>query len=163
MTTSELVYLLRHAYDGDPWHGPSLKAVLAGVSAETAAAQPFPGRHSIWQIVLHLTGWTREVERRLDGSEATMPHDGDWPAVPDPPTPAAWTQALQTLEAAHRALEQTVAHGTHPSWDAIGGELRDAAQGTGVTYGTMIVGLATHHAYHAGQIAVLKPRVPRAG
>ena len=35
------------------------------------------------------------------------------------------------------------------------GSVRDPAAGTGVTYGTMIVGLATHHAYHAGQIALL--------
>jgi uncharacterized damage-inducible protein DinB len=158
MTTSELVDLLRHAYDGDPWHGPSLKAVLTGVSAEAAAARPVSGRHSIWQLVLHVTGWTREVTRRLDGGAPALPQGGDWPAVPDPPTPAAWTQALQALEAAHRELEETVARDTHPSWDAVVGDTRDPEQGTGVTYGTMVVGLATHHAYHAGQMAMLAPR-----
>jgi uncharacterized damage-inducible protein DinB len=162
MTTGELVDLLRDAYDGDPWHGPSLTAALAGISAAAAAAHPVAGRHSIWQLVLHVTGWTREVTRRLDGGAPTLPQGGDWPAVPDPPTPAAWTAALEALESAHRALEGAVAHGPHPSWEAMVGDQRDPEQGTGITYGTMIVGLATHHAYHAGQISLLAPRASRA-
>ncbi len=38
------------------------------------------------------------------------------------------------------------------------GDQRDTAEGTGITFGVMVVGLATHHAYHAGQIAMLTPR-----
>ena len=47
MTTTELLDLLRQAYDGDPWHGPSLKAVLTRVSAEHASVRPLSGRHRI--------------------------------------------------------------------------------------------------------------------
>jgi len=163
MTSNELIDLLRHAYDGDPWHGPSLKAVLDRVSAETAAARPIRGRHTIWEIVLHLTGWTTEVERRLaDGSAPRQPEHGDWPAMPAKPTRAAWTRVLGALEAAHRTLEQTVARAPRSRWATIvtapaADEPRDPALGTGYSYGTMVVGLATHHAYHAGQIALLAP------
>jgi uncharacterized damage-inducible protein DinB len=166
MTTSELLDLLRHAYDGDPWHGPSLKAVLTRVTAEGAAARPVRGRHTIWEVVLHLTGWTREVERRLGGAVPAHPEGGDWPAMPAQPTPAAWTRALRALEAAHRELEQTVARAPRSRWAAIvrsppANQPRDPALGTGYSYGTMVVGLATHHAYHAGQIAVLaSPAAP---
>jgi hypothetical protein len=31
---------LRRAFDGDAWHGPSLKAILTGVTAEKAATKP---------------------------------------------------------------------------------------------------------------------------
>ncbi|HEY7818948.1 MAG TPA: DinB family protein, partial [Vicinamibacteria bacterium] len=54
-------HLFRQAMDGQPWHGPSLAIVLQGVDARTAAARPIDGAHSIWEITLHLTGWTREV------------------------------------------------------------------------------------------------------
>ncbi|HEU5170363.1 MAG TPA: hypothetical protein VFU46_07490 [Gemmatimonadales bacterium] len=29
-------------------------------------ARPIPGAHTIWELVLHVTGWRREVARRLD-------------------------------------------------------------------------------------------------
>ena len=48
---------ISRAFRGESWHGPSVREVLAGVSAEDAAAHPIAGAHSIWEIVLHLTGW----------------------------------------------------------------------------------------------------------
>jgi uncharacterized damage-inducible protein DinB len=162
MTTTELLDLLQQAYDGDPWHGPSLKAVLTRVSAESAAARPIPGRHSAWELVLHLTAWTREVERRIrTGAPPAQPEEGDWPTLPAKSTRAAWSKALRELETAHRALEQTVARAPRSRWAAIvripADAPRDPALGTGYSYGTMVVGLATHHAYHAGQIALVAP------
>jgi hypothetical protein len=154
MKTVELVELLRHAYDGDPWHGPSLDAVVTRVSAVDAAAHVLPGRHSVWEIVLHATAWTREVERRLAGQLAGEPPEGDWPSV-GATSESAWRQALDDLGAAHRSLVAAVARQPDPRWDERVGDVRDPAVGTGVSYGVMIVGLATHHAYHAGQIALL--------
>jgi DinB family protein len=162
MTTTELLDLLRQAYDGDPWHGPSLEAVLTRVSAEHASVRPLSGRHTVWETVLHLTAWTRETERRVrTGAPPAQPAEGDWPPTPVKPTRAAWTKALRELETAHRSLEQTVANAPRSRWAAIvrtpEDEPRDPALGTGYSYGTMIVGLATHYAYHAGQIALLAP------
>ena len=36
------------------------------------------------------------------------------------------------------------------------GEARDRPLGAGVTYAVMLHGIAQHHAYHAGQIALLR-------
>jgi uncharacterized damage-inducible protein DinB len=155
MRTSELVGLLRDAYDGDPWHGPSLAAVLAGVDATYAARRPACGRHSIWELVLHVTAWTREVSRRLAGAAPALPLEGDWPAVGSTDVPA-WQTALENLAEAHRALVAVVAAQPDDRWDVPVGDLRDAPLGTGTTTGGMIVGLATHHAYHAGQMAILR-------
>ena len=33
---------LHNVYDGDPWHGPPITAVLAGVNAKTAALRSIP-------------------------------------------------------------------------------------------------------------------------
>ena len=43
---------LKRAFEGTAWHGPSVSEVLAGVTAEQAAAHPIAGAHSIWEIVL---------------------------------------------------------------------------------------------------------------
>ena len=46
---------ISRAFRGESWHGPSVREVLAGVSAADAAAHPIAGAHSIWKIVLYLT------------------------------------------------------------------------------------------------------------
>lgn len=157
MTTRDLVSLLEEAYDGEPWHGPALHTVLEGVLARDAVAKPVAGRHSIWEIVLHATSWTREVDRRLQTGTAGPPIDGDWPAVTDT-TPQAWQAALQALGQAHASLIKTVGQWPDHRWDEMLGDARNLSEGTGVSFGVMVAGLATHHAYHAGQIAILAPR-----
>jgi uncharacterized damage-inducible protein DinB len=164
LTTIELVELLQHAYDGDPWHGPSLRAVLQRCRAETAHVRLLEDRHTIQEIVLHLTAWTREVERRLGGALADEPAEGDWPDVPDVRETAArdtaageavWRASLDALAVAHQSLVAAVARQPDTRWRERVGDERNPAAGTGVSYGVMIVGLATHHAYHAGQMAIL--------
>jgi hypothetical protein len=146
--------LLRHAYDGDPWHGPSLQTIVQRCTASQAPIHALPGRHSPWEIVLHVTVWTREVERRLGGQLAAEPPEGDWPPV-GATSDVAWRQALDDLGASHRSLLAAVARQPDSRWDERVGDLRDPAAGTGVSYGVMIIGLATHYAYHGGQIAML--------
>ena len=157
MTTAELVALLNHAYDGDPWHGPSVVAALAGIDAGVAQSRPLAGRHSIRELVLHLTAWTREVERRLDGLAPGEPRDGDWPDVGGT-SDADWKAAQRALADAHRSLTANVAGQSDDRWPIPVGDTRSAPLGTGVTFGEMIVGLATHHAYHAGQITLMKTK-----
>ena len=149
---------LTREFDGDPWHGPSLKAVLHGVTARQAASQPSPGAHSIWELVLHMTGWKREVASRLRGAEAGEPAAGDWPSVGEP-SQARWRAAKDDLARAQtelldalRALPPTRLH--QPVKD-----LRDRRLGTGMTMYQTIYGLIQHDAYHSGQAALVKKLV----
>lgn len=77
--------------------------VLRGVTAEQASRRPIARAHSIWEIVLHMTRWQREIIRRLRTRVAREPEDGDWPAPPGP-TDDAWRDAVERLEAAQREL-----------------------------------------------------------
>lgn len=147
---------------GDPWYGASIDSVLAGVTAEVAAAHPLPGAHSIWELVLHMTGWVREVERRLAKGGWQNPVAGDWPAAPAP-TAANWSQAVRALEQAHTSLRATLA-GVSPGrlGERVGSE-RDPAAGTGVTCEEMLQGLLQHDAYHLGQVSLLKKAIASRG
>jgi len=60
----------RRAFDGNAWHGPSVMALLEGVTAAQAAARPIPSAHSIWQLVSHIAAWERACLRRLNGDPA---------------------------------------------------------------------------------------------
>jgi uncharacterized damage-inducible protein DinB len=151
----QIIAELSHAHDGDPWHGPSCTAVLAGVGWKEAAWQPSGGAHSIWEIVLHLTSWRSEVARRVREGVAGPPEMGDWPPVPEP-SAGSWTEACVALDRAHAELLASVRTLTPRQLDEIVGRERDAPLGTGVSYRAMLHGLAQHDAYHCGQIAILK-------
>jgi uncharacterized damage-inducible protein DinB len=143
------------AHEGPAWHGPGLAENLEGIGAERAASKPLASAHSIWELVLHMTAWTREVARRLEGAEPGPPIDGDWPAV-GPVSEQAWARARASLAEAHAALAAAVKRFPEERWrDRVGGK-RDAPLGTGVSYGAMVAGLLQHDAYHSGQVGLLR-------
>lgn len=146
---------LEHAWNGDPWHGSSAADLLKGIDATTAAAHPVPGAHSIWEIVLHMTGWVREAANRLGGSEPGEPAGGDWPDVGDT-TAAAWKAAVADLGAAHAELAAIVAGLDEAVLLGAPEGPRNRALGTGVNAYRLLHGIAQHDAYHAGQIALLR-------
>jgi uncharacterized damage-inducible protein DinB len=150
---------LERAVTGQPWHGPSLATLLEGVSARDAAAHPIAGAHSIWELVLHLTAWTDEVARRLGGATPAEPEAGDWPAMPDAPDAAAWRRAQDELHAAHRRVLAALAACPAERLAKPLGTAESPALGTGMSYRATVRGLAQHHAYHGGQIALLKRAV----
>jgi uncharacterized damage-inducible protein DinB len=156
MTESErLSDELHRAVDGDPWHGDSASAILRGVSARTAATRPPGGTHSIWEIVRHMTAWTNEVARRLDGHPPGEPQDGDWPA-PTGSSEDDWRRDVATLIDANRRLIVRLRTIDEQELHAPPAERRDRESGAGMTHYMTLHGLSQHHAYHAGQIAILK-------
>lgn len=145
---------LHELYDGLPWHGSSIRTVLEGVGADTAASRPLPHAHTIWELVLHMTSWTREVASRVGGADAKDPVD--WPEPNVRGGNAAWESAKRDLGAAHAELEAKIA-GLKPAdllrWV---GDQRDPKLGSGLPVGTVIRGLMQHDAYHQGQIMILR-------
>jgi len=146
---------VRLAHAGTPWHGAPVADNLEGITAELAASRPVPEAHSVWEIVLHMTAWTREVSRRLDGAAPRAPAEGDWPAV-GRVSEAAWLRVRDALRGAHAELAAAAARFPESRWsERIGGEL-DLPLGTGVTFAAMLVGLVQHDAYHSGQVGLLR-------
>jgi hypothetical protein len=150
-------HLFRQAIEGQPWHGPSLASVLQGVDARTASARPIDGAHSIGEITLHLTGWTREVSSRLRGNEPGNPPAGDWPEGGSL-AEDRWKAIRADLFRAHEELIADLLRLPPSRLDENVGGNRDAPLGTGVSYREMILGALQHDAYHSGQIAVLQKR-----
>jgi uncharacterized damage-inducible protein DinB len=147
---------LQRAWNGDPWHGSPVAALLDGIDASQASAHPVRDAHSVWEIVLHLAAWADEVTRRLEGHTPGQPLDGDWPAVGDP-TPERWRAARDRLEGALATLVEAVGELPPERLDELVGESDyDAPLGSGVPVAVMLHGLAQHLAYHGGQIGLLR-------
>jgi len=146
---------LQRAFKKDSWSGPSLQEVLANVTAECAAARPLADAHTIWEIVLHVTGWKDAVRRRLNGEPVRLPLEGDWPAVTDT-SPAAWQSTIAKLEQRHEELAQTVQSLTEARLKDILITEQSRETGGGVSCYITLHGIVQHDLYHAGQIALLK-------
>jgi uncharacterized damage-inducible protein DinB len=146
---------IQRAHGGDPWHGSPVKAILEGVTHEQAARRPANGAHSIWELVLHMTGWRNEVARRATGEPAAEPVAGDWPPAGDP-TAARWQAALAALDASHENLMSVVRQLCDERMLQPTNDPRNRELGTGVSYYELLHGIVQHDAYHAGQIAIVK-------
>ena len=142
----------RRAFDGEAWHGPSVTALLNGVTAEQAAARPIPGAHTIWELTQHIRAWEGACLRRLNGDPAQLPDSEDWSDVNDH-SEAAWEKTKQMLIDTHTKLLEAL------------GSLDDSRLDQPImnhpeipfssTYVTLHGGVQ-HDLYHAGQIAILK-------
>ena len=143
-----LLHLLDEGYNRVAWHGPTLRGSIRGVSAAEAAKRPAPGRHSIWELVVHAAYWKCAVRRRLAGGKrGAFPRSGsNWLAIPSPPTPAAWKRDIDLLATCHRELRDVV-----ECLDTLTPRRR-----------RLIAGIALHDVYHAGQIQLVK-RMIRGG
>jgi uncharacterized damage-inducible protein DinB len=140
---------LRRAFEGNAWHGPSVRELLVDVTANRAAARPIAGAHSIWEIALHIATWDEVVRRRLEGEAiADLPAEVDWPTVRDT-SEEAWRKTVQDLDRSHRALCEAIARLD----DA---RLAENVPGKRHSVYIELHGIIQHDLYHAGQIALLK-------
>jgi uncharacterized damage-inducible protein DinB len=140
---------LKRAFEGKAWHGPSVSEVLAGVTAEQAAAHPIAGVHSIWELTLHIATWERTGRRRLQESDPIdVSDEEDWPAVGDT-SEEAWKTTLEELRRNHEALRAAIRAFDETRLDEI-------VPGTQYSMYFLLHGVIQHDLYHAGQIALLK-------
>jgi uncharacterized damage-inducible protein DinB len=141
---------LKRAYEGNAWHGPSVREALNGVTAEQAAARPLPGAHSIWELAHHIAVWEDVGRRRLEGDRAQIDISSpeDWPPSDDI-SERAWEQAKASLDRGHQALCEAIARVDPTRLD------EPIFEGMSTVYVTLH-GVVQHDLYHAGQIALLK-------
>lgn len=133
---------------GETWHGPGLGELLDGVSAEVASARPLPGAHTIWELVLHVTGWTNVFRGRLEGTAMEEPERGDFPSPPSPTT-SAWEEAKRGLFEAHAQLAARAAGLSQTDLDA-------PIPGRPFNARFQVHAAIRHSVYHSGQIGLLR-------
>lgn len=156
----EVVRLLEPPAGTKPWHGgASVLGALRGVSPEVASWRPYPDRHSIWALALHVAYWDYAVWRRLtDAPRGSFPRTpSNWPDPPAPPAQAAWDEDRKLVRQWHERVVEAL-----ESFDPA--RLDDAAGGEGkTTYADLASGVLLHETYHAGQIQMLKRLARSAG
>jgi uncharacterized damage-inducible protein DinB len=136
-----------------PWHGgASVLGSLRGVSPEVASWKPYPDRHSIWDLTLHIAYWNYAVARRLTGSPSGgFPRfPSNWPRPPGEVSKARWDEDRQLLRECHDSLVEAITQFDSSRLDDPAGRERKT------TYADLVTGILLHDTYHAGQIQMLK-------
>jgi uncharacterized damage-inducible protein DinB len=146
-----LLEMLDHSFNKRSWHGPNLRGSIRGVEVATAAWRPAPDRHNIWEQVVHAAYWKYVVRRRLLGEKrgSFALRGSNWFARPETATAAAWAADIALLEEVHESLRAGVA-GLTPA------QVDPQPRGGKVTARELVLGIAAHDVYHAGQIQLLK-------
>jgi len=139
---------MRHAVEGDAWHGAALLEILADVHVATAMARPIRGTHTIWEIVLHLAGTQDLMLRRLRGDATALTDEEDWPPIIKA-SEEAWLATVDAFFAGEKHLREGV--------EALSAErLGDPLIADGTSAYNNLHGYVQHILYHAGQISLLK-------
>jgi len=147
----ELLFLIEQSYNKKAWHGTNLRGSIRGLLAREAAWRPGTGRHNIWEIMVHCAYWKYVVRRRILGEKrGSFPLKGsNWFQRSADLSEQAWREDIKLIESCHRSLLDAVSQ-LRP------GELSRTPAGSKVSNLAIIVGIASHDVYHAGQIQLLK-------
>lgn len=130
------------------WGNPGLNAILKGVGVGEAAWTPAPSAHSIWEEVNHIVYWSRFTLDYL-GGRATWIKQA-WPAGRG--GVGEWRRAIEEASRLHAALIRRVASLDDATLASRFGVRRP----TRYTTAQLLLGCASHIAYHVGQIAVTR-------
>lgn len=153
MTVKELLlYLLEYTYEREGAY-PPLTAALAGLTAAQASWKPAQDRHSIWQIVRHMTHWMEA------GLEALAAHPQvyedlerlDWRAASD--GERDWEMDVKRLHEAYRKFKERLQSMTE---EDLSGMIEPYRGKSKYAAGLRFLRTATHDTYHLGQIRYLR-------
>ncbi len=149
---------LEYTFQREAWQ-PSLAMAVQRLTAAQASWKPGPDRHSIWQIVRHLTRWKRATleawrgaQPLFRGREVTARFKEimrtDWQDASG--NDADWQADVRALEEVSQAIqERAQALDLESLLQPFPGEEWGPAV-------LRVLRMATHDIYHAGQIQYLR-------
>lgn len=143
-----VLYHFEYTFEKEAWQ-PSLAMSIEGLTAAQAAWKPGPQRHSIWQIVRHITRWKRAVYDDWNGKtpDYAEVERGDWQEVSG--DDAAWQDDVRRL----KEITQRFTSWLQAKSD---GEAASPIEGDDLAVGLRLMRMATHDIYHAGQIRYIR-------
>ncbi|HEY3429695.1 MAG TPA: DinB family protein [Cyclobacteriaceae bacterium] len=139
----KIIDILKHTFEKNAWHGPSVLEALEGVSSASIHNRIGNG-NSIIELAAHMTAWRNFVTEKLKGNNSfDVTDDMNFPKGKE------WKVVLHELNKSQAdliaALEKTPDE-----------KLTEVVPGRKYKFFTMIHGIIHHDLYHAGQIVLLK-------
>jgi DinB superfamily len=148
---SLLLQVLDEAFVAKGWQGTTLSGAVRGLTPRQALWRPRPGRHNVWELVLHTAYWKHVVRERVTGRERSPFPRGprNFPRLPERCDAAAWRADVALLKRQHELLVAAVRR-LPPA------RLGERVGKSRWVVGEQLFGIAAHDLYHTGQIQLLK-------
>ena len=137
-------------YNGEPWYGKSLMAVISNADPKDVFKKPKSTGHSAYEITQHLYAWRDLLVKRLKGdikASIEMNSKEDWSPLPKEQNGETWKALIKKLEVNQLELIRCLPDWSNSSLD------KDFA-GTSYSLRTFLNGQIQHDIYHIGQIAL---------
>lgn len=151
MTEKELIIVqLEQAFRRRSWHGTNLLGSIRGTDEKTAAWRPAPGRHNIWELIVHAAYWKYSVYRRFAGNpKLQFSFKGsNWIERSSTSSVDDLRSDIRALKNYHELLIDSVARCKI--------DLGKIPAGSSTAFRDLAIGAAAHDLYHAGQIQLIK-------
>jgi uncharacterized damage-inducible protein DinB len=149
---AQLIGQLKEAYEGDPWFGRNIRALLSEVDEQTAL-QKLNDQHSILELLYHMIVWREFVISRLEPSGKDLDYfeKNDWQVL-DHEDKTLWQKGLKKLQATQDELIGVL----QQQDDSI---LERGVDGRTYDFKKLLYGIIQHDIYHTGQIAFIAKTV----
>jgi DinB superfamily len=141
---------LSETYNGMPWHGNSLKALLLETDVNMAFYRPFEQKHNIAEMVAHILIWRQYALEMLNENydfNIDIGSLGDFPEVME--SEKIWRELLTQLDENQVILLEKL---TQFSASKLDEEIPNKP----FTFRYLFEGIVYHDVYHGGQIGLLK-------
>lgn len=138
-----IINTLKHTFEKNAWHGPSVLEVLEGVN-ESNAIKRLGASHSIIELVAHMTAWRNYVVEKLNGNDSfELTDDENFPDYTN------WQDVVTQLKENQQKLLDALAKTPTE-------KLNEKVTGREFKFYVMLHGIIHHDIYHIGQIQLLK-------
>jgi uncharacterized damage-inducible protein DinB len=143
--------ILEESYYRKAWHGPNLHSSLKGITADAALRRPSKGRHNIYEITVHASYWVYRVIQRIRKSpDIKFPLKGtNWFESPNTLSETDWRKQKKLLNNLHEELYMLIL-------DLNKSEFKNKPGNEKQKIDRLLIGIAMHDVYHAGQIQLIK-------
>jgi uncharacterized damage-inducible protein DinB len=134
-----------HAIFGTGAHVET-KTIFTGLDWKRAGIRPPNAPHSVYELLRHMVFWQDWAVTWLDGTNHPLPKhaSASWPADKGPTSRKEWDEAVRHFRDGLRALRRR-------SGDA---DLLSKRRSKSPL--EMLLTIASHNSYHAGQVVVLR-------
>ena len=122
--------------------------ILEDVDYIQALTRPLGHRHTIWEIVDHMTAWINvPIMTLLTGEYPHISFEDNWPKMGE--TKEEWQTSIRKHGEAVTAFITAVSELPDEKYDEV-------IKGKEYDYQTLLYGALNHNLYHMGQISILK-------
>jgi len=137
-----IIHILEDTYDGNAWHGSSVKAVLSKLSKENANAK-IGDSHSIVELIQHMAAWRIFAIKKLLGDD-----DYDVSDQENFSGDTSLAGAIHRLDKSQIELISAIT-------DFDKQKLNQEVPHKNYSYRKMLYGIPHHDLYHLGQIVMI--------